>query len=204
MLAFTFDDGPSDWTLRIADSFAARGGRATFFVIGDAIPGREEVLQAVAVQGHELGNHSTTHGSLANLDRKRLVSELAPTNERIERACGLSPTLLRPPYVQWDDAVLRAAGELGLRWTVCSPAEPPDWEMPSAAEIANAVVARLQPGAIVSLHDGRPAGVAGSSSVPSREPTAQAVEAVLENLGSAFRLVTVSELISAAGLESRA
>jgi peptidoglycan/xylan/chitin deacetylase (PgdA/CDA1 family) len=199
LLALTFDDGPSDWTMPIADAFAARGGHATFFVIGRAVSGREATVRAVAAQGHEIGNHSLTHPSLAGLDRATLRDELRRTNERIEDVLGRPPVLLRPPYVEWDEAVLDVAGELGLRWTVCTAPEPTDWVMSSPEEIAREVLARVAPGSIVGLHDGRPEREPPSKSLPTREATATAVELVLSELAGEYRLVTVLELLAAAG-----
>ena len=41
VLALTFDDGPSPWTIEILDLLAEHGARATFFVLGANIAGRE-------------------------------------------------------------------------------------------------------------------------------------------------------------------
>src|SRR5439155_25519826 len=114
LLAFTFDDGPSEWTTRIAKAFSARGGRATFFVIGDAVSGRENVLLSVDEQGHDIGNHSMTHRPLTGLDRASLMDELRGASERIQAVTGRWPLLLRPPYVLCDEAVLDGAGEMGM------------------------------------------------------------------------------------------
>ena len=56
-IALTFDDGPSQWTPAILDLLAAAGARATFFVLGQAIDGREDLLRRIASEDHELGNH---------------------------------------------------------------------------------------------------------------------------------------------------
>src|SRR5581483_7890592 len=47
----------------------------------------------------------------------------------------------------------------------------------------------------VDLHDGRPPGEQSTATLPSRQPTADAVPLILERLGaSGYRFVTVSEL----------
>ncbi|KAL8303518.1 hypothetical protein RB600_007123 [Gaeumannomyces tritici] len=58
VVALTIDDAPSDQTARILDLLRAHGARATFFVIGGQVEGREELLRRIVREGHELGNHA--------------------------------------------------------------------------------------------------------------------------------------------------
>ena len=53
-IALTFDDGPGASTEAALDALAAEGARATFFVIGKFVAGREATLQRAAAAGHEL------------------------------------------------------------------------------------------------------------------------------------------------------
>ena len=54
----TFDDGPSDNTLKILDILDAYNAKATFFVVGTA---KTQYLPQIANRGHAIGLHSTTH-----------------------------------------------------------------------------------------------------------------------------------------------
>ena len=48
MVALTYDDGPyTPVTGRILESLKAVGGRATFFVVGSRIDGREEITKKI-------------------------------------------------------------------------------------------------------------------------------------------------------------
>ncbi|KAL8370138.1 hypothetical protein RB595_000494 [Gaeumannomyces hyphopodioides] len=58
VVALTIDDAPSDQTAHILDLLRAHGARATFFVIGGQVEGREELLRRIVREGHELGNHA--------------------------------------------------------------------------------------------------------------------------------------------------
>jgi len=69
LVALAFDDGPSVWTEQILDLLAASGGRATFFVCGAAIEGREAALRRCIAEGHEVASHTHTHPELRELDR---------------------------------------------------------------------------------------------------------------------------------------
>lgn len=58
----TFDDGPSTRvTGRILDTLKKEGVKATFFVVGERVAGREETLKRIAAEGHTLGVHSNSH-----------------------------------------------------------------------------------------------------------------------------------------------
>ena len=58
----TFDDGPTDSTTpKILDILEAANVKATFFVIGRQIAGREKILQREADGGHAIGIHTYTH-----------------------------------------------------------------------------------------------------------------------------------------------
>jgi len=197
LVALSFDDGPSVWTETILDALRDHGARATFFVVGRSIAGREGTLRRAFREGHEIGNHTTTH---PNLSRKRAWSvrrELSATNSLISRTLGVAPRLFRPPYMAYTDTTLRVAGAQGLRWTVLDSerVSPKDFRMEDPEAIAEEVVASIRPGAVVDLHDGRPPGEQSTATLPSRQPTADAVPLILERLGaSGYRFVTVSEL----------
>lgn len=58
----TFDDGPTDSTTpKVLDILHEKGVRATFFVIGRQIAGREKTLRRTACEGHAIGIHSYSH-----------------------------------------------------------------------------------------------------------------------------------------------
>ena len=61
MIALSFDDTPSPYTEAIYRTLLRYRVKATFFVIGERIPGRARLLRAMVDSGMELGNHSYTH-----------------------------------------------------------------------------------------------------------------------------------------------
>ena len=69
VVALTFDDGPAEWTEPILETLRREGVRATFFVVGGAIRGRENVLARAAADGHEIGNHTLPHPVLPEIGR---------------------------------------------------------------------------------------------------------------------------------------
>lgn len=80
IVALTFDDGPSLWTEQILDVLAESGARATFFVCGVAIQGREDTLRRCVAERHEVANHTHTHpGSIIDLHDAVPPQDRAPT-----------------------------------------------------------------------------------------------------------------------------
>ena len=61
-LWLTFDDGPTDSTTpKILDILKTENVKATFFVVGRQIAGREEILRREAAEGHAVGIHTYSH-----------------------------------------------------------------------------------------------------------------------------------------------
>ena len=60
-LALTFDDGPSESTPELLEILNRHSIKATFFQCGANVRRLPRVAQEVALQGHEIGNHSDTH-----------------------------------------------------------------------------------------------------------------------------------------------
>ena len=157
--ALTFDDGPNDATLDLLDVLARHNARATFFMIGRFVRQRPEIVRAVQVAGHLIGNHTQTHPWLAWQTARTIREELRACNQAIEDAIGAPVRYFRPPHGARRPAVLRIARELGLT-TVQWNAMAHDWK-PIGAD---RMLARLDRdllrcrkrgvGANILLHDG--------------------------------------------------
>jgi peptidoglycan/xylan/chitin deacetylase (PgdA/CDA1 family) len=157
-VALTFDDGP--WptsTRRIVKILKHHHVKATFFMIGQNVEQWPAIAQDVVRAGMTVGNHSWDHPEtppFAELEPHRLLTELSRTNDALRSAGVKDPFLFRPPGGSWDEEVVRAAKDQGLRvvnWDV----DPQDWRANlSAKEITHRVLSNAKPGAIVDLHDG--------------------------------------------------
>ena len=104
-LALTFDDGPGDRTIELSAWLRARGIKATFFINGTNVPGREGVLAAVTADGHLLANHTQTHTSLTSLSPSGMVSEIAQTDALLTPYVPQDRLLFRAPYFEWSAGV---------------------------------------------------------------------------------------------------
>ena len=199
LVALTYDDGPSAWTVPILEHFAEHDGRATFFVLGNAIDGEERraTLRRTVGEGHEIGNHTFTHpGDLATLDEAVIREEIGRAQSSIREVAGVEPVYWRTPFLRTSERLLSVVSTLGLTHVGCS-VMPGDWEL-DADEIAEGVRPHLRPGAVIVLHDGRPEDEPPELSRPTREETATATGTILEDMSRlGLRAVTVSELVAA-------
>jgi peptidoglycan/xylan/chitin deacetylase (PgdA/CDA1 family) len=199
VIALSFDDGPGSWTIPILALLAEHDVTATFFVCGDSIPGREEILKRCAAEGHEIGNHTTTHANLQGLDEAGIRDELEQANGRIESVIGVAPRLFRPPYFANSGAVEFVSQELGFGEPVGAAVYTNDWNEPDFQVIAATITGGCCRGMIVDLHDGRPPHEPfGPGFTPgSRQPTRDALATILPWLADrGLRATTVSELLA--------
>lgn len=185
LAALTFDDGPyPGLTEEYLTALAAKGVRATFFLVGSRAQRHPELVRRIVAQGHELANHSLRHADMAAWPEKEALADLAEANAILAGLAAAPPRLFRPPYGHWQEEVLRGAVAAGLE-TVTWSVDPQDWRNPAPRAIVARVLAELHPGAIIILHEGN-------------RHTALALPLLLESLEQrGYRLVTVSELLAA-------
>ena len=94
----TFDDGPSSNTEEILDALAEHDQKATFFVVGKNIEGREETLQRIVDEGHTLGIHGYSHDYdeiYSSVDA--FLEDFHEAYQVVYDACGVYPTVFRFP-----------------------------------------------------------------------------------------------------------
>jgi peptidoglycan-N-acetylglucosamine deacetylase len=192
-IALTFDDGPAASTEAVLDVLSAEDARATFFIVGGFVAGRESTLQRANAAGHELGVHGLNHfNALLMREPETLVHELSACADELERAVGERPQLVRPPYGGDAGRTARAAAKVGLGpvvlWTVLCF----DWQEEARADaIVERAVAEAHPGAIICLHDGD-----GKDATVTRDATVAALPAIVQGLRrDGYELVTVSGLL---------
>ena len=60
-VALTFDDGPDKFTSQVLDILQEKQVRATFFVVGQMVAHRPNLLREIVDSGHLVGNHTWSH-----------------------------------------------------------------------------------------------------------------------------------------------
>lgn len=182
-VALTFDDGPSSSnTPKTLDMLRKYGVHATFFVLGSRIKGNEALLRRMAGEGHEIGNHSYSHKRLTSLSLDAVEHELLRTNNLVYAACGVTPTLVRPPYGSRNERMLNRLAETGfpcVLWSI----DPEDWKATDARAVRDHVVARAKNGSIILMHDLKSTSVAAAELI------------IRDLLAKGYVFLTVSELL---------
>ena len=154
-IALTFDDGPHPVTTRaVLRILREHDVRATFFLLGHKVVAHPDVVREIHAAGHTLGVHGFQHDRLFCLRSTRYaLSQIERTQRAIATACGVTPTLFRPPIGFASHLTFRGAEHAGVEliaWTVRSL---DGLESARAERIAERVTRQLVDGAIVLLHD---------------------------------------------------
>ncbi|WP_231330358.1 polysaccharide deacetylase family protein [Actinomadura graeca] len=185
-VALTFDDGPGPYTDRLLNTLRAAHARATFFMLGENVHGFPGVVRKMALDGHELANHTWSHPNLTSLSAAEVRSQVQRTQQAIAAASGgVRPTLLRPPYGATNAKVGHAAGLPMILWSV----DTLDWRYRSVSRDTRIGVTAPKRGGIVLFHD-------------IHKPTVDSVPKVLEGLRRrGFTFVTVTEMFHGKALK---
>lgn len=201
-VALTFDDGPDPHsTPEVLTMLKQANARATFFLVGKKVAKYPEIVRAIVEAGHALGVHSYEHDRLyAFLSPRAVRADIERTRDSIETACGERPLWFRPPIGQMSPrtaAGVERAGALVVGWNVRAR---DGLRATSTEDCAERVLADLEQGAIVLLHDAWenqevPAGT--SSEVVAASPAGvRALGRILaECKRRELRPVTIPELL---------
>jgi peptidoglycan/xylan/chitin deacetylase (PgdA/CDA1 family) len=180
--ALTFDDGPDPvYTPQVLEILARHDVKATFFLVGRRARRRPDLLARIRAEGHEVANHTETHGRTLLQRGSTFEKELLGGEEALGLAAA-RVKLFRPPGIWLRHGYLTVLGS-AYAYDPYTPTDYIEW-----------VISRnLRPGAIVVLHD----------SGGNRSNTVSALPAILRAAkDDGLRFVTLSELL-AAGRDGR-
>jgi len=178
-VALTFDDGPSQYTVRVLNALAENGAVATFFVTGDRVKDYKAILQRIYDDGHEIGNHGYDHKDITKKTLAEAQKSVDDTADAIEAICGYRPTIMRPPYGAINKTRAEELGIPQILWTI----DTRDWESRNASSVIKEVKNNMHSNAVILMHD-------------LYESTASAAETIIPWLKEqGYTFVTVSELL---------
>ncbi|KAF1946166.1 glycoside hydrolase/deacetylase [Clathrospora elynae] len=190
VIALTIDDAPSEFSGDIARLLEGYGARATFFVIGGQVKGREAGLQDLVRGGHELGNHAMHDEPSRSLSPSTLTAELREVESYINGTYDAvriphPPRYFRPGSGFFSTRMRQQVKELGYR-IVLGSVYPHDPQIPHPAFNAKHILSMVRPGSIIICHDRR------GWTVP------MLMEVLPELKRRGYRVTTVSGLLEAA------
>lgn len=183
LIAITFDDGPNPYvTPRILDILKTENVKATFFMLARNVKANPNVAKSVVDHGHEIANHSETHANLNKAKKSQIEREVVHSKKIIEETIGVSPTLFRPPYGEYNSVVLDYANKSDqqlIMWSV----DTLDWEHKNKNKTVELAMSRSQSQSIILMHD-------------IHDTTADALSNLIHRLKNEnYQFVTVSELM---------
>lgn len=121
-IALTFDAawGNKD-TKKIMDVLKKHDVKVTFFMTGGWVDTYPDDVKMVLSQGHDLGNHTQNHKNMSKLTDSEKEAELMSVHDKVKALTGYEMFLFRPPYGDYDSAVVETAKKCGyyaVQWDV--------------------------------------------------------------------------------------
>ncbi len=194
VLALTFDDGPDPvYTRAIAQTLLDYQAKGTFFVLGRHSQKYPQIVQSLAKQGHEIGNHTWNHYNLNSKFSDLIHQEVAITDTLINQLSSSNHIYFRPPFGRANflvTNVLKGMQKPIIFWDV----DLQDWRGKSTTEMMNILEKDFHNGSIILLHDSD--GVAKGGVYANRQNTVEVVEKILSYYTpQGYEFLTISELL---------
>lgn len=184
LVAFTFDDGPSKYTLDIANILEEYNASATFFEVGYNIKAHPEITKELSERGFEIANHTTDHSKLTKLTEAKYLSKINDNNAMFKELTGKDMPYLRPPYGSYNDKIKASAGVPIVTWSL----DTRDWESRNKDKVIEMVINNIKEGDIILFHD-------------LYESTRDAVKELMPLLKEqGYQAVSVGELFKSKGI----
>lgn len=184
LVAFTFDDGPSKYTLDIANILEEYNASATFFEVGYNIKAHPEITKELSERGFEIANHTTDHSKLTKLTEAKYLSKINDNNAIFKELTGKDMPYLRPPYGSYNDKIKASAGVPIVTWSL----DTRDWESRNKDKVIEMVINNIKEGDIILFHD-------------LYESTRNAVKELMPFLKEqGYQAVSVGELFKSKGI----
>ena len=142
----SIDDG---WTKnpQVQQWLVERRLPLTLFVTNDAIKNNYDYFRSLQSANMTIQDHTLRHVNLTRLPLNRQKTEICATADIYQRQFGRRPTLLRPPYGDYNDKTIQAANQCAMRAIVL-------WTASVDKGVMNFQDDRtgLEPGDIVLMH----------------------------------------------------
>jgi peptidoglycan/xylan/chitin deacetylase (PgdA/CDA1 family) len=121
-IALSFDAawGNED-TQQILEILNKHDVKVTFFMTGGWVENYPEDVKSILSAGHDLGNHSENHKHMSQISNAEKEEELMKVHNKVKELTDYEMTLFRPPYGDYDNALITTARECGyytIQWDV--------------------------------------------------------------------------------------
>lgn len=184
-VALTFDDGPDNAiTSEIATILKENGVKGTFFFIGDQVKKHSKTAKTISDEGNLVLSHSFNHIQLSKLTEDKIKEQIVKGEEEIYKATGKKTAMIRPPYGDVNEKVLKVAKDQGYKvilWSI----DTLDWSQKEKTNIIDNAVSNLRDGEIILMH-----------SNSDKKETAKALPELIKKIKSkGYSIVTLDQII---------
>lgn len=177
-IAFTYDDGPGEYTRDLLKTLEVNKSSATFFMIGNRMKKYESVVKDISNSNSEIGSHTYSHKNLAEITKEEIYKEINSSNILFNELTGKNIELLRPPYGKINSNINDYNLKIIL-WNI----DTKDWLVKDSNKIYNSVISNACDGCIVLMHDIYP-------------ETVEATKKIIPKLNEmGYEVVSVSKLL---------
>jgi len=184
-VALTFDDGPGPYTDEILHILHRFDAPATFFVLGNMVGSRPDLIRKELHQGHAVGGHTFDHPHMGELAFSTQISEFNELADAMEENGLPEPRLFRPPYGSFNADTIELLDHrrlLMVLWSI----DTGDYLDPGSDVIVERALDGVEPGSVILLHD------AGGD----RSETVEALPKILRGLRERhLQPVTIPQLL---------
>ena len=182
-IAISFDAAwGADKTRQIVDILVKYDVKATFFLVGFWIDKYKDEVKYIHDNGMEIGNHSLNHLKMSTIDKATINKEITGVNTKIKDIIGIEPKVFRPPFGDYNNALIESVNELGMmpiQWDVDSL----DWKGLSSGQLSKRIFDRVKSGSIILCHN-------------NSDHIVEALPMIILNLkNKGYEFVTMSELV---------
>ncbi|MFH2105056.1 MAG: polysaccharide deacetylase family protein [Parcubacteria group bacterium] len=184
-VALTFDDGYSSGGSfeQILEVLKKHDVKATFFLLGVVMQNNPAIVQRLVDEGHQLANHSYSHGAFTRMSAAQIRQEIIYTDDIAKSVIGETTK----PYFRYPggshntgtDAVVHSLGYRYYMWTASTGDTSPNR---SATHSLWGALAGLHDGSIILAHTQSPY-------------TAQALDQIITAIEKGgYNLVTIAQM----------
>ena len=189
LVAFTFDDGPGDYTEMLLEGLEERGAVATFFMTGEngtwGVKKYYDVLDRMIEDNCQMANHTYGHKKFSTLQKGELKVQLDGVENYLYKAMGGKYNeMVRIPGGENSGNVAEVTHPV-ITWNVDSL----DWESRNTMAAYQRIIDNVEDGSIILMHDLYPSSV---------QAALHAMDKLAEE---GYEFVTVSELFRRKGIK---
>ncbi|GAY09851.1 polysaccharide deacetylase, putative [Pseudonocardia sp. N23] len=161
-----------------------RGAAVTVLAVGTWLQQSPDSARVVTDLGHELGNHTWSHGDIDSMSESSARAEIEKCRDRVAALTGGPGAFFRPSQAQHATSRVKVlAAAAGYSTVLSYDVDSRDFTDPGAAAIRRNVRTATA-GAVVSMHLGHPG-------------TLEAIPGLLDDLAArGLRPVTASQLFA--------